>query len=171
MLPKSRSSWRWTVLCVIGALLSDGILNYIYRTHQAPDIETIAYQLTMPGLSEDLTYRGIGFALLQRAFAHARGWWAKAAPALIPSIIFGLLHIYSPKNGLSHLEWGGLVFSLPLGLWFAWSRLQTGSLLGPILAHNVANTAGKSDPGSALVTMDARSGNCGCKRLADRRDR
>ncbi|MGI4756603.1 MAG: CPBP family intramembrane glutamic endopeptidase [Janthinobacterium lividum] len=57
-------------------------------------------------------------------------------------MIFGLLHIYSPKNGLSHLEWGGLVFSLPLGLWFAWSRLRTGSLLGPILAHNVANTAG-----------------------------
>jgi membrane protease YdiL (CAAX protease family) len=142
VLPKDSPSWGWTVLCILGAVLFDGVLNYIYRTHQAPGLATIAYQATMPGISEELTYRGIGFALVQRAFAGTRGWWAKAAPVLIPSLVFGLLHTYSPKSGLAHLEWSGFLFSLPLGLWFAWGRLRTGSLLGPVLAHNAANTAG-----------------------------
>ena len=142
VLPKSTASWYWTALCIFGALLFDGVLNYIYRTHQLPSLGAIAYQATMPGISEELTYRGISFAFLQRAFADARGWWAKAAPVLIPSLAFGLLHVYSPKSGISHLEWGGFLFSLPLGLWFAWTRLRTGSLLGPVLAHNAANTAG-----------------------------
>jgi len=134
VLPKGRSSWLWTLLCLLGAVLFDGVLNFIYRTHQTPSLATIAYQAVMPDISEEITYRGVSFALLQRAFADARGWWATAAPALIPSLI-GLLHTYSPKNGLSHLEWGGFFFSLPLGLWFAWNRLRTGSLLGPVLAH------------------------------------
>jgi membrane protease YdiL (CAAX protease family) len=142
VLPKDSSSWIWTVLCIFGAVLFDGVLNYIYRTHQSPSFATLAYQATMPGISEELTYRGISFALFQRAFADARGWWAKAAPALIPSLVFGLIHTYSPKGGFSHLEWGGFWFSLPLGLWFGWSRLRTGSLLGPVLAHNASNTAG-----------------------------
>ncbi len=142
VLPDNSSSWRWTVLCVLGAVLFDGVLNYIFRTHQSPNLATIAYQATMPGISEELTYRGIAFALFQRAFSGARGWWAKAAPVLIPSLVFGLLHTYSPKGGFSHLEWGGFLFSLPLGLWLAWGRLRTGSLLGPVLAHNAANTAG-----------------------------
>ena len=142
VLPKGRSPWLWTLLCLLGAVFFDGILNYIFRTHQMPSLATIAYQAVMPGISEEITYRGVSFALLQRAFAGARGWWAKAAPALIPSLVFGLLHTYSPKDGLSHLEWGGFFFSLPLGLWFAWNRVRTGSLLGPVLAHNAANTTG-----------------------------
>ncbi|WP_089837524.1 CPBP family intramembrane glutamic endopeptidase [Granulicella pectinivorans] len=142
VLPKDQLSWRWTLICIVGAVAFDGVLNYIFRTHQAPGLETIVYQATMPGLSEELTYRGISFALIQRAFSGAHGWWAKAAPALIPSLVFGLIHTYSPKNGFSYHEWSGFLFSLTLGLWFAWTRLRSGSLLGPIVAHNAANTAG-----------------------------
>jgi uncharacterized protein len=142
VLPKNWSSWRWTVICIVGAVAFGGILNYIFRTHQAPGLETVAYQATMPGIGEEITYRGISFALIQRAFSGAHGWWAKAAPALVPSLVFGLIHTYSPKNGFSYHEWSGFLFSLTLGLWFAWVRLRSGSLLGPIVAHNAANTVG-----------------------------
>ncbi len=142
VMPRGRSAWAWTAVGIVGAVAFDGTLNYIFRTHHGPSLETILYQVTMPGLDEELTYRGVAFALIYRAFVTAGERYANAAAILIPSLVFGLLHAYSHSNGSSHFEWGGLFFSLPLGLLFAWVRLRSGSLLGGVLAHNLANITG-----------------------------
>ena len=30
VLPKNQPSWRWTVICIVGAVVFDGVLNYIF---------------------------------------------------------------------------------------------------------------------------------------------
>lgn len=142
VLPRTRSSWCWSIFGIAAAMVFDGTLNFVFRDHKVAGIEAILYQATMPGFSEELAYRGIGFALIQRAFEIAGERWKRVPPIVIPSLVFGLSHGYSRDNGTSHFVWIPFLFSLILGFWFAWIRLRSGSLLGPVLAHNSANTAG-----------------------------
>lgn len=103
--------------------------------------ETVAFQLTMPGLEEEPFYRGLLLLTLDRAFrGRVRllgvdwGWGAVLSCAL-----FGLAHAF----GFSH---GGFTFDAPtmaltaLPAFIAvWLRLRTGSLLLPVLLHNFGN--------------------------------
>ena len=103
--------------------------------------ETLAYQLTMPGLAEELAYRGVFMALLHRAMPRAEG--ARAwLPVVVTSIAFGLWHGLSVESGEVAFDAFAALFPLLGGLAFGWLREKTGSLVFPTLAHNLSNTAG-----------------------------
>lgn len=110
-----------------------------------PIVETLAYQATMPGLAEELVFRGVFLSLLILALGGAMHQdefeWTQATigAILITTIVFGLIHGVSP-DGSFHLQIEEFVFSAILGGIFAWLRLYTGSLLFPILLHNAVNT-------------------------------
>lgn len=107
------------------------------------DTETVAFQLTMPGLEEEPFYRGILLFALNRAFtARVRflgvewGWGAVLSCAL-----FGLAHAF----GFAH---GGFTFDPPTMALTAlpsfiavWLRLRTGSLVLPVALHNFGNAS------------------------------
>lgn len=111
--------------------------------------ETLAYQVFMPGISEELAYRGIALALLERAFGHSpMSCRLRFGPAgAITSLVFAMGHL-------------GYYFSLPLGIAVlglaiilgsaaidTLVRTRSGSLLWPVLCH------GAWDGGWALVGM------------------
>jgi membrane protease YdiL (CAAX protease family) len=108
----------------------------------APDAETLAFQAFMPGLSEELVYRGIVPALLLglvRRTGPVEGMpWAVI---LVSSAVFGIWHglNYSDaKFGFDVMS--GLfpfIGSIPGG----WLRFKTGGLFFPVLAHGLANLA------------------------------
>ena len=106
------------------------------------DPETFWYQATMPGLAEEVTYRGIFLALLRRAFpgrlvilgvAFSHG-------LLLSALLFGLAH------GMS---WGGaaglqfnmqkLVMTGAMGMLFGFIVERGGSLVPAIVLHNLYN--------------------------------
>lgn len=105
--------------------------------------ETMAFQLTMPGLEEETFYRGLLLLALDRAFTgRARllgvdwSWGAALSCAL-----FGLAHAFGISHGKVSFE--PLYFALTAGpsLIGVWVRLRTGSILLPILMHNFGNAA------------------------------
>jgi membrane protease YdiL (CAAX protease family) len=105
--------------------------------------ETLAFQLTMPGLEEEAFYRGVLLLALDRAFAGRIrllgvdwGWGAVLSCAL-----FGLAHALGVSHGKIAFE--PLVFALTAGpsLIGVWVRLRTGSIFLPVLMHNVGNAA------------------------------
>ena len=105
--------------------------------------ETLAFQLTMPGLEEEAFYRGILLLALDRAFiGRARflgvdwSWGAALSCAL-----FGLAHAFGISRGEVSFE--PLAFALTAGpsLIAVWLRLRTGSNLLPVLMHNLGNAA------------------------------
>ena len=104
-----------------------------------PDVETVAFQLTMPGLAEEIVYRGVLIGLLHRALPSG-GLAARVGPALITAVAFGLVHGLSVKEGVPSFE--GLFFSYTFvgGLAYGWLRERTGSVAFPILAHSLGNT-------------------------------
>lgn len=105
--------------------------------------ETMAFQLSMPGLEEELFYRGVLLLVLDRAFAgRVRllgvdwGWGAA-----LSCVLFGLAHAFSVTP--SGVSFEPLYFALTTGPSFiaVWVRLRTGSILLPVLMHNVGNAA------------------------------
>ena len=104
--------------------------------------ETIAFQLTMPGIEEGIFYRGILLLALNEAFRgrirfFGIGWgWG----ALLSSLAFGLGHAfsYSVTDGFA-LDPIYLALTAIPSLLAVWLRERTGSLVLPILAHNGGN--------------------------------
>ena len=110
----------------------------------AASAETIAFQLTMPGLEEEPFYRGILLLALNEAFrgrfkALGIEWgWG----ALLSSALFGLTHAFGFEDGgFSFDLMTFLLTGLP-ALILVWLRERTGSLLLPILLHNFGNSIG-----------------------------
>ena len=134
---------------VIGALLGLAVVcaiewgaNYIAGSHNTADAETLWYQATMPGLQEEPSFRGLMLLLLNQAFRDKSltllgapiGWGAVAS-----SVYFGLGHGLGWADG--HIVFDALSIAVTGGIGFVllWIRERTGSLLLPILAHNLAN--------------------------------
>ncbi len=141
-LPSGERAWVETLLgisALTGIVLA---LNYVFRDHTGFSREALLYQATLPGLDEELVYRGIAFALIQRAFSTAEARWSVVSPILITSCMFGLAHGYSRDNGSAHFAWFPFSYSLFVGVWLAVLRVRTRSLLGAVFAHNLANAGG-----------------------------
>lgn len=105
--------------------------------------DAVAFQLTLPGLEEEVFYRGLLLFMLHEAFrgrvrfAGADWGWS----ALLTSLLFGLAHAfsYSSAEGVSFDAMVMAMTFVPsfLGVWI---RERSGSLLIPVLVHNFGNS-------------------------------
>ncbi len=147
-LPK-RGSWGWISAALALAVIWSftGVLGMYPRPFT---LQSLSYQAFMPGIAEELAYRGVAYAMLLRGFEGVRSRMTPLAPVLITSFCFGLAHLESPI-GLPPPGWlllmvyfGALqvgtksLFGAMLGI----LRWRSGSLLGPFLAHGAYNVAG-----------------------------
>jgi membrane protease YdiL (CAAX protease family) len=102
-------------------------------------IEYFAYEATMPGIGEELGFRGVLLGCLIAGLARrdapsARRWLV----IVVAAIPFAALHLLE-RSGWQLAIMSG--FTLYAGAALGWARLSTGSLLTAVLAHNVANVA------------------------------
>lgn len=106
--------------------------------------ETMAFQLTMPGLEEEPFYRGILLLALGEAFRgriRALGieWgWA----ALFSCALFGMGHAFGYEHGGFSFDVMTFALTGVPALILVWLRERTGSLLLPVLLHNFGNSIG-----------------------------
>ena len=126
-------------ITVISATTTSALLMY------APDtsLENLLFQATLPGLDEELFMRGLLLILLHQAFGKGlnifgaeTGWglW-------LVVLIFALLHGVSYESGALQINFGAIVSTGFVGFILTWMRERTGSLLIPIVFHNVFNVA------------------------------
>jgi membrane protease YdiL (CAAX protease family) len=106
--------------------------------------ETVAFQLTMPGLEEEPFYRGILLLALNEAFrGRVRllgvnwGWGA-----ILSCALFGLAHAFSYSDGTFSFDPLTMALTMFPSFIAVWLRYRTGSLLLPILLHNFGNSIG-----------------------------
>ena len=124
-------------------LVLSGVCLYLaISTGDGPDAwETIAFQWIMPGLDEEVFYRGVLLLAMNEAFSGRIRVFGAAIGygGLLTSILFGLAHALSFQEGTYEFHSTlFLVTALP-SLLLLWMRERTGSVLLPIVAHNVAN--------------------------------
>lgn len=106
--------------------------------------ETLLFQATLPGLEEELFYRGILLAALDRAFpsrwrAVGVDWtWGSA----VSCVAFGLAHAANVSDGTYQIASVPFaVTAIPAAV-LIWLRLRSDSLVVPIVLHNYANLIG-----------------------------
>jgi len=128
---------------VLSALLVAVFLGLaLYFPTEPADVDTLAFQLTMPGLDEELFYRGVLLVMLNEAFGRpARvlgapmGWGA-----LVSCVAFGLAHALGYSDGAFSFDLMTMALTGGPALLLVWIREKTGSLLLPVLLHNFANS-------------------------------
>ncbi|WP_420243141.1 CPBP family intramembrane glutamic endopeptidase, BDIM_20840 family [Roseiterribacter gracilis] len=130
----------WFAAALVTALIVG--LAIAFPTRNATS-DTLIYQLTMPGLDEELFFRGVFLLALNEAFIGririggiSVGWGG-----LLSCALFALVHALQFKNGeiaFAATAFGGTFVPALLLLWF---RERTGSLLLPIVLHNFGNSA------------------------------
>jgi hypothetical protein len=86
----------------------------------------------MPGLAEELAFRGVLLAAADRAAPAARV--VAGVPVTLGAAILTMAFV-----GLHGFGVGMLVSVLPGALLYLWLRLKTGSIIVPIVAHNLWN--------------------------------
>lgn len=107
-----------------------------------PDAETLLFQATMPGLSEELVYRGIAPAILLGLFSQKLP--VDGIPWVVilsTAIAFGAWHGLRYSDGSFGFDVMSALFPFIGSIPGGWLRFKTGSLLFPILAHSLANVA------------------------------
>jgi len=108
----------------------------------AVPFEYLLYQATMPGLAEELSYRGLIQPALNADLS--RPWRLLRARVgwgwIITSLLFWAPHAFRVDAHL-HLTfyWPTLTMQLIVAFALGWMRERTASLLPPIIAHNLVN--------------------------------
>lgn len=104
--------------------------------------ETVAFQMTMPGLEEEIFYRGALLLILARAFTARLSFlgvdwhWG----AIISSVLFGLVHAFGFSDGAFSFDPLTMVLTGVPSLIGVWLVLKTRSVLLPLVLHNFGNT-------------------------------
>jgi hypothetical protein len=142
-LPAPRA-WRTLLItCVLYALIGIPVM-LLMGAHFGidGDLPTFAFQASMPGLAEEIMYRGLMLTLLNEAFGRP---WKFAGIRLgwgfvIVTAMFGMVHGVDAKSpGDVHIYWSGMIFPALTGAVLAWLKERTGSLWPCVLFHNFVN--------------------------------
>lgn len=143
VLPAGRRAWLVSAAGPLLAMLLVLAFTVVVGPNDRPNAETLAYQATMPGLDEELAFRGIGMALLARGLGRPRLGLPKwALPLAITSLWFTAAHVVAIEHGHLALMPAAATFVLPMGILLALIRVGSGSLLGGLLGHNAVNVLG-----------------------------
>jgi len=135
----------------LGPVIQTGGLVLLFTTGGAfvaassPDTsaEHLLWQATMPGLDEELFMRGLVLLLFHQAFGKGlnvmgadTGWGFWLAVA-----IFGLIHGVTVQGGELAVNLLAILGTGFMGFVLTWMRERTGSLVIPIVFHNISNVA------------------------------
>jgi uncharacterized protein len=109
----------------------------------AERLEYFLFQLTMPGLDEELAFRGIMLGLLGSVLQPVlkMGTFHLKNPALIlTAILFGLSHSFSINSNWEwHQNWFNWISTFSVGWLLGWVTLKSGNILLAILIHIMIN--------------------------------
>ncbi len=115
------------------------------------NLESLGFQLTMPGFDEELAYRGIMIGLLatflvdkitikNRSIGNPAVW--------ITAILFGLIHALKIKEIWQfQMDWIYFSYTFLFGFVLGWLTLKSRCILFPLITHNTVIFLG------TLVTM------------------
>jgi uncharacterized protein len=129
------------VLVVAGTYVALFLALALAFPNEPASAETIAFQLTLPGLEEESFYRGVLLLALYHAFTGRKrlfgvDWsWG----AVVSCVLFGLGHAFGFSDGGFHFDPLTMLLTGGPSLVAVWLALRTRSVLVPILLHNFGN--------------------------------
>lgn len=140
-LTLSQRSLKTSLIALSLFILWGFSLGLLFKP-EPPTAETLAFQASMPGLAEELAYRGIAPALLfglirRRDMPEGIPW----AVVFITALVFGVWHGLDYSSSGFSFDLMSALFPFIASIAGGWLRFSSGSLLFPILAHGAGNVA------------------------------
>ena len=126
-----------SVLKVVAAIICIAILGGLVNENEFK-LETLLFQISMPGIDEEIMYRGVLLGLMCSALRMGGAAWRNPA-IIINGILFGLVHALSLSNGTLQVNPMNFVWTGLLGYSFGYITIKTRSILIPMLTHNLYN--------------------------------
>jgi membrane protease YdiL (CAAX protease family) len=141
---------RAVFFCAAALVVILIIRYFMFNDTQAFNIETLLFQATIPGLDEELCFRGIYLALLNLAFTKRTKFLGAefGLGLIITSIQFGLAHalLIGINTGFTFNIYI-FVYTAIIGFILGLLAESTKSLILPIASHNGYNVV------STLISM------------------
>lgn len=146
-LRQNKENFRISLMGAIFVVIAATVIGY-FSGSSPFDMETLAFQLTMPGIDEEIMFRGLLLGLLTTALRNEISFLGNPG-VWLTAILFGFMHaltlnkdysinfepIYFIQTGLGGFFWGLIT-------------IRSRSILLAILSHNFSNFF------SALLTMN-----------------
>jgi uncharacterized protein len=140
-LKQDKTYLKKTSIVSVIVVLFASVIWYIFGKSEF-NLETLAFQLTLPGIDEEIMYRGILLGLLMSGLKSQVKFIGNPG-LLISSILFGMIHALKLKEGFTVNF--NLIYFLQTGLagyaW-GWVTIKSRSILLGILSHNFSNFFG-----------------------------
>ena len=133
-------------LIVMGVLIASVIaLEIAANDGKSLGVERLLFQATMPGFDEEIYFRGVLLLVLAIAVEN-KGVNFLSAPinwaGFLVTLLFGLGHSMFWQDGAFGFSVIIFVYTFYLGFGLLWIREKTGSILIPLVAHNLINVSG-----------------------------
>ncbi len=138
---QNKDSRKFSMLFILFFFLTASTLGI--SSGKTPfDANTLLYTAIIPGVSEELIYRGLLLGLLNKIFeirfrflGTSFGWGA-----ILTSMVFGLMHGFRLGNEYQlHFDFITIMLTGSYGFLFALLRERSGSLVFPVIGHSAAD--------------------------------
>ncbi len=132
------------IVLIAVTVLVNGV-QYLSKGFAGSDTETLLYQATMPGIAQELIFRGVLLGLLNKAFG--KTWKVFGANigwgVIITSVLYGLIHgLFADTSFDIQVALTKIIVTGLIGFVLAWVKERSGSLVPAILGHNLLNFIG-----------------------------
>jgi len=140
-LKQDKTDFKKISILSLAVVLFATIMWFIFGKSEF-DMETLAFQLTLPGIDEEIMYRGVLLGILMSGLKE-KSRLIGSPSLLIISILFGLIHALKLNQGLTPSF--NLIYFFQTGLvgyaW-GWITIKSRSVLLAMLSHNFSNFFG-----------------------------
>ncbi|WP_392447085.1 CPBP family intramembrane glutamic endopeptidase [Capnocytophaga canis] len=140
-LKQNRENLKPTLIVAVGVVLLSVVVWFLLGKSEF-DMETLAFQISLPGVDEEIMFRGILLGLLASSLKEKTTFVGNPS-VLLTAILFGLMHSLTlDKNYAIDFESIYFIQTTFAGYLWGWITLKSRSILLAILSHNFSNFFG-----------------------------
>lgn len=142
-LKQKKESIKSIIILVIVLLIAGAMFTYLSTEKNDLNLETLAFQISMPGLDEEFYFRGIMIGLLLSSLNNSLciGKVKLGNPAIwITGILFGLVHgFHMTFDWQVRLDYFSFGYTFSFGAIWGWMAIKSRSILMPLISHSLNN--------------------------------
>ena len=140
-LKQNKESFKSALIGAIAIVLLSTVIWFLLGQSQF-NLETLAFQISLPGIDEEIMFRGILLGLLATSLKEKTLFLGNPS-ILLTAILFGFMHALTlTKNYEINFEPIYFIQTGFAGYVWGWITIKSRSILLAILSHNFSNFFG-----------------------------